>query len=122
MLGYLVSLKDKNFDCISFLDGDKEDEIMVRGSHYSDFGEKAPGSPLGDMYHIITFRDSHEEEGCYGEFESCEGILIDPLEYISRMIQLGYYGIVSKKTSTSEKFVQRLLDFLQTEEYTDETN
>jgi hypothetical protein len=42
--------------------------------------------------------------------DSIEAILSDPLEYISGLIPSGFYGIIAKRTTTSEKIINKLLD------------
>ena len=74
---------------------------MLFRSEYSDLGKK---------YHIILFQ-SHKTEDKYINFDSFEAILIDPLEYISELISTGFCGIIARKTTTSVKLIDKLLDF-----------
>ena len=41
------------------------------------------------------------------ELEKFEAILVDPKVYVSRMVKADYYGMVAKKTTTSEDFVAK---------------
>ena len=99
MLDYLYQFKDEYFDTISFLPIPNPDDITVLSSRYTDDGEKIGGSKLGDRYHILLFKWNHKEELIHDDFEA---ILICPLEYISHLIDCGWHGMVSKKTTTSQ--------------------
>ena len=54
---------------------------------------------MGDLYDIILFR--LDEEYDITDLDRFEGILVDPREYVSRMVKSDWYGMVSRKTSTS---------------------
>jgi hypothetical protein len=101
-----------NNDCDSyvFLPTEEDDNIHVQASEYKDKGTKLGGSIMGDCYHIIIFRE--DEEGCITDLDKFEGILSAPVEYITRMIKENWFGIVCRKTTTSEEFVNRTFDKL----------
>jgi hypothetical protein len=53
-----------------------------------------------------------KESGKLIDPEKFEAILLEPLEYISNMIKSDWYGIVARKTTTSQKFVDTIFDKL----------
>jgi hypothetical protein len=110
MLDFLKPLKKEPFDFLTFLEGDSEGQITICGQEYAIKGEPVGGSDLGPSYHIVLFRDSKEKKDEYGDLDSFEAILGDPLEYISGLIPSGFYGIIAKKTTTSDKIINKLLD------------
>jgi hypothetical protein len=110
MLDFLEPLKEEKFDFITFFEGEKVDSISVMGQFYNEPGEPVGGSSLGDSYHIILFK-SHKTEDKYVDLDNFEAILADPLEYMSGLIPSGFYGVIARKTTTSDGIIQRLLDF-----------
>ena len=101
-----VFRKINNYDTIFFVpneESDDENEVKVEIAQYKEHGEKIGGNDLGDMYDIILFR--MDEEYNVTDLDKFEGILLDPREYVSRMIKQDWYGMVSKKTTTSYKLV-----------------
>jgi len=107
----LSELAKQNYDTILFLPGEKDNEIRVEGSVYKDPGQKLDGSESGDCYHIILFK--LEEEGNPIHLDKFEAILLAPLEYIARLIPDEWYGVVSKKTTTSQSFIESTFDKLK---------
>jgi len=101
-----------NNDCDSYVFLPTEDEtIHVQASEYKDKGIKLDGSPMGDCYHIILFRE--DEEGELVDVDKFEGILTAPVEYIMRMIKEDWFGVVCRKTTTSDEFVNNVFAKLQ---------
>ena len=113
MLDYLQHLKKENLDFFTFLAGDEEGRIDVMTSQYSNPGEKIGGNALGDLYHIVLFRDSKKNPNEYDEVDDFEAILSCPLEYASGLIPGGFYGIIAKKTTTSHKLMDKLLALMK---------
>lgn len=113
MLDYLQTLKEKKLDFFTFLAGDEEGRIDIMSSEYANPGEKIGGNTLGDMYHIVLFRDSKENPEEYDEVDDFEAILACPLEYASGLIPGGFYGIIARKTTTSQKLVNKLLALMK---------
>jgi hypothetical protein len=106
----LDELQKVKYDFISFLSGEKKDSIAIMASDYSDAGEPVGGNDLGEMYHILLFRDHKDDPEKYDDVDSFEAILVSPSEYIARLIPAGFYGVVGRKTTTSEKIFKKLLD------------
>ncbi len=113
MLDFLEPLKKQNVDFFTFLAGENDGHIQVMGSEYANPGEKIGGSSLGDLYHIVLFRDSKVDREEYDEVDSFEAILTCPLEYASGLIPGGFYGIIAKKTTNSHKIMDKLLAMMK---------
>lgn len=113
MLDYLQPLKEQKIDFFTFLAGEAEGQVNIMGSEYSNPGESVGGNSLGDLYHIVLFRDSKEDRDEYDEFDSFEAILACPLEYASGLIPGGFYGIIARKTTTSHKLMNKLLAMMK---------
>jgi hypothetical protein len=107
----LDSLKEiVDYDTIFFTPHSEEDNMVnIEFSKYKNTGEKLGGSELGDNFDIIVFR-LDDEEDLVIDLDRFEGILIEPREYISRMIKSDWYGMVSRKTTTSDKIVDGVFD------------
>jgi len=113
MLDYLQPLKERKLDFFTFLAGDEEGQIDIMSSEYATPGERVGGNSLGDMYHIVLFRDSEENPEEYDNVDDFEAILACPLEYASGLIPGGFYGIIARKTTTSQKLVNKLLALMK---------
>lgn len=112
MLEYLKQLKDSNPDVIMFLPGEKDNSLVVMGQEYKNPGIKLDGSESGDCYHIILFKQDQETYDVKF-LDKFEAILTSPLDYISMLIPDDWFGIICKKTTTSEKFAKEAFDNLQ---------
>lgn len=108
MLDFLKEVKEENFDAFFFVPGPEEDSVRVEGAKYKDPGENVGGNKMGDMYHIMLFKQ--DDAGNPVDPDLFEAILIEPLEYVSRMITCDFYGFVAKKTTTSGNFVTSTFD------------
>ena len=106
----LEEIKKAKHDFITFLSGDKKDSIVIMASDYNKPGKSVSASTLGEMYHIVLFRDHKTDKEKYDNVDSFEAILVEPCEYISRLIPCGFYGIIGRKTTTSKKLFKKLLD------------
>jgi len=99
-----VFKKINEFDTIFFVPNDESDDdnqVKIEIAQYREKSDKVDGSPMGDMYEIILFR--MDEEYNMTDLDKFEGILVEPREYVSRMIKEDWYGMVTKKTTTSDK-------------------
>jgi hypothetical protein len=114
MLDFLKEMNDDDieYDAIFFLPGEKPNTLQIEGSVYKDPGEKTGGGVMGDGYHIIIFRENAEEDKLY-DIDRFDAVLTHPIEYISRMIKDNWFGIVAKKTTTSNNFIQNTFDKLK---------
>ena len=113
MLEFLKPLSKQKYDCVTFFQSDKKGQIRVEGQLYQNPGEKMAGNSIGDMWHIILYRDSEVDESKYADLDYFDAIVGDPLEYISTLIPHGFYGLVARKTTTSNEFINRCLDIIK---------
>ena len=101
----------EDYDTIFFVphfEKPNQEQVKIEVAKYVDKGEKLNGTEMGDMYDIILFRLN--EECDITDLDRFEGILLDPRVYISRMIGDDWYGMVTKKTTTSKPFSDRVFD------------
>jgi len=112
MLDYLQKLKndpDGPYDAIFFLPTDDEETLKVEVAMFKEPGEKIGGSQIGDSYNIVLFRDNPEDDNQWIT-DRFDAILIDPYEYVSGLIPQNWYGIVARKTTSSDAFIQKIFD------------
>ena len=106
MLPFLEEIRDENFDCITFLPGKNHGEMKLEGGSYYEKGDEIR-SNLGCVYHITIFK---QKDDMTSDFDCFEATLIDPLVYLSHIIKSGFFGVISKKTTTSEEFNQDMVN------------
>jgi hypothetical protein len=111
MLDSLKQFKDEDYDSILFMPTEEENQVHFQVSKYKEPGIKLDGSTIGDCYHIILFKE--DEEGLVINLDMFEAILMAPLEYISQLLPDEWFGIICKKTTTSEKYVLETFDNLK---------
>jgi hypothetical protein len=107
MLDFLKPLKDEEYDAFFFLPGESDEQIHIELNHYKNPGEKIKGSEIGDWWHIVLFKEG--EEGDITNLDNFEAILGCPLEYASTLIPNNWNGMIAKKTTTSDAFVEKLV-------------
>jgi len=112
MLDFLKELKGEEHDAILFLPGDKKDQIHIESATYKNPGQNLGNSEMGNAYHVIIFKEDNDVEGIYG-VDRFDAIFIDPLEYISGLIPKQWYGVVARKTTTSNNFIETVFAKLQ---------
>lgn len=105
----LNEMKKNQFDFLTFLDSDKEGQIAIMASDYSNRGEDIGGNSMGKEYHIVLFRDHKTNSDKYDELDYFDAVLVDPLEYVSGLIPAGFYGVIGRKTTTSGKIIDKLV-------------
>jgi len=111
MLESLKHLKDEKLDTYTFFPSEVDGQIHFKGSNYAVPGTKLDGSEMGDCYHIILFKESEEETVIH--LDRFEAILIDPLEYMSRLLLDGWFGVICKKTTTSHEYIEETFDMIK---------
>jgi len=93
MLSYLEDVRD--YDTLWFLPiEDEESSLHVTANQYKEAGEPIGGGLMGPEWHIVLFKSEQN----------------DPREYISSLIPQGWYGLVARKTTTSNKFIESVID------------
>lgn len=96
MKEFLLPLRNKDFDGLNFY-RNQDGNLEINGFGYKNPGEKLEGSEMGDLYDIIIFSEEPPKMP-----ERFKAILISPLDYVSRMMEDGFLGIVAKATTTSD--------------------
>ena len=94
-----LRLKTEDYDGINFYineDGDIEVDVFT----YNTPSEKLKGSDMGDLYDIIIFPEEPPKMP-----ERFSAVLSSPTHYVSRMIEDGFLGVVARKTTTSDEFM-----------------
>lgn len=110
MLEKLQVLKEEDYDALFFLPGEEKDTIHLEGATYKDPGESLGGSSMGSSYHVILFQE--DENGELFGIDKFEAIFADPLVYMSNLLPSGIFGIMAKRTTTSNNFIQKTFDKL----------
>lgn len=103
MREFLQQLKNNNYDGINFYRNDDGD-LEVSQFELKHPGEKIGGTELGDFFDIIIIQENPPKMP-----ERFQAILTSPIDYISRMIEDGFYGVVVKFTTTSEKVMDNIM-------------
>lgn len=112
MKNYLKKLENEDFDMIQFLPTEEDSELNILTSKYKDPGTKLDNTVMGDCYHVILFK-LNEDSDAVEHLDRYDGILTAPLEYISSLIPQNWYGVICKKTTNSNEFVNKIFATLQ---------
>jgi hypothetical protein len=113
MLDFLKPISKREYDVVTFFESPEQDKIQVECNSYSDPGEAVGYSSVGFMYHIILVKNHDEDPDKFTNFDAFDAILACPMTYISQLIPQGWYGIIAKKTTTSQKFIDKSIDNLK---------
>lgn len=113
MLEILKDLSKEDYDAYFFLPGEKKGMLYLEGSNYVNKGDEVDGSNfnLGKCFHILVFKE--DKDGMISTIDRFEGIVGAPLEYISEMIKMKWFGMLCLKTTTSNTFVDDIFDKIQ---------
>jgi hypothetical protein len=105
-----VFKKMEDFDILFFTPHDEnEDEIKIESAHYRTRGEPIELGCAGDnSFDIVLFH--YDDENGLTDLDKFQAVLIEPREYVSRMIKEDWYGFVARKTTTSARVVQEMFD------------
>ena len=112
MLDFLKEISKEEHDAIFFLPGDKMDQVEIESAVYKNPGENIGGSSLGHAYHVILFKEDTKRDKLY-DVDRFDAIFVDPFEYISGLITHNWFGVIARKTTTSNTFIQKTFDKLQ---------
>ena len=100
MLDVLRNIKE--YDTIFFVPHPEDDnQVKLEVAQYKKAGEKIGGSSMGDNFDIILFRLNDDYD--ITDLDRFDAILVEPREYVSRMVKEDWYGMVSRKTTTSDE-------------------
>ena len=112
MLDFLKEFSNDKPDAILFLPGDKEGQVQIEAATYKDPGESIGGSYLGNAYHVILFKEDTKKDKLY-DVDRFDAVFVDPFEYISGLIPQNWFGVIARKTTTSNTFIQKTFDKLK---------
>ena len=105
MLDVLREIKE--YDAIFFVPHpENDDQVKIEAAVYKEPSEKIGGSSMGDLFDIILFR--LDEDDVVTDLDRFDGILVEPRTYISRMIKEDWYGMVSRKTTISNRITDKV--------------
>ena len=103
----LKEMFESNIDGICFIPQDEMyEEISIRTFSYKKKQKAEYVENLGYRYHIVLYK-ADPINGIYEE-DNFSAILTDPHVYANWIISCGFYGIISKKTKGSTKFINEI--------------
>ena len=111
MLQCFEPMKGADYDCLTFLPT-TDNNIHIEAGKLTNPGEKLGGSSMGDSYEIVLFKDGDNGATDIDHFKAILGC---PIEYASFIIPAGWYGLITKWTTTSEEIISELLDKLKSD-------
>lgn len=97
-------MKSELCDAITFLPStETEGETVIQGLTYKEKGETIGSSSIGDLFDIILFREGPDE---YYDNEQFQAILVCPYTYSEKIMRDGHFGMIARKTTTSNTVVE----------------
>ena len=105
MLEYFKDIED--YDALFFMPHPDVD-IHIQTNKYRNPGIPVDVCSVGPSWHILLFK-CNEETDTLENLDAFDAVLSDPREYISTLIPQGWFGIVAKKTTTSNSFISDAL-------------
>lgn len=109
MLSFLEDIKE--YDALFFMPNEVCD-LHIQSNIYKEPGTPVGGGSVGPEWHIVLFQHDEEEDKVIN-LDHFDAILSDPREYISSLIPEGWFGVVARKTTTSETFLKDALDMFK---------
>lgn len=106
MLSCFEPMKNSKFDTLTFFPTRDGENVTIEVGNMIDSGEKLGGSMMGDSYQIVLFKDGEEGPTHIDNFTAILGC---PLEYASFLIPAGWYGMITKWTTTSNEIINDLV-------------
>lgn len=106
MLEYLKDIEE--YDALFFMPHPEVD-IHIQSNRYKNPGTPIDVGSVGPTWHVLLFK-CNEETDTVENLDAFDAVLSDPREYISTLIPEGWFGIVAKKTTTSNSFISEALD------------
>ena len=83
--------------------------LFVEELELLSYKEESPiieNHELGLKYHILSFKDNNNSIEDISYFEA---ILGDPIHYVNNLIKLNYKGLIAKKTTNSNKLIDKMV-------------
>lgn len=93
---------DEGVDGVSFMPINSDLDLDLKGFRYNSRA-KYETYNLGHKYHILIYKVC--DDGYIQNLDNFEAILTAPYTYVSNLIKCDFFGVVSKKTTRSKKFV-----------------
>ena len=109
MREFLQQLKNNDFDGINFYRNDDGD-LEFSQFQFKEPGEKIGGTELGDYFDIIILQEDPPKMP-----ERFQAILISPIDYGDRLAEVGFYGVVTKFTTTSKEIMDDIMVNMEVE-------
>ena len=99
-----------NADGVTFLpaNGNVHD-LNITGFKYTKKSKYEIGN-LGHLYHIMIYKCTND--GMITHPDNFVAVLTDPYVYVSSIIESGFFGVVTKKTKSSNKFIKEMFQGL----------
>jgi hypothetical protein len=100
-------IKEEKCDAILIMPSTTDpDETTIQGLTYKQPGDKIGGSSMGDLYDILTFKQTGENS--FGFQDHFQAILVCPYTYTEKLFNEGNLGLVARVTTTSQDMVSRI--------------
>lgn len=107
MKDFLKGFFDGGSDGICFFPHEDFEDVVIKSFVYKR-KNKPEVSANGITYHIMLYKI--DDFGQVYSRDNFTAILTDPAVYVDWIIRCGFYGLVSKKTRYSSKFVKEIFD------------
>ena len=88
---------------------EKENHTHIESFSYVTPGEAVKGSDMGSKYEILFLEPSEEYDDMILE-DRFVAILSDPVIYLHHLVTSGFFGIIGKKTTTSDLFFDSVME------------
>lgn len=99
----LKEMFDDNVDGVTFLPSGELHNVEIKGFNYNT-KSKYEKSDLGNSFHIMLYKCL--DDGTIIQNDLFTATLTDPYVYVHHLIVCGFFGVVSKKTKKSSKFIK----------------
>ena len=109
MREFLQQLKNNDFDGVNFY-RNEDGDLEFSQFQFKEPGEKIGGTELGDYFDIIIVQEDPPKMP-----ERFQAILISPIDYVDRMAEVGFYGVVTKFTTTSKEIMDDIMVNMEVE-------
>lgn len=110
MIKELEVYKDADYDSIFFLpDENVKEAIRIESMTYANRGERfitPDGSPI---WHVLVMDVNTIGQNKLTNEDIVDAVLLDHLEYLSSLITTNFYGVLSRKTTTSRIIIENVL-------------
>lgn len=99
-------LGDDTYDALMVVPHEKKNNLRIEFLKYKEPGELHDPNELGEWHDIFLFEEGDDDD--FINKDRFSAVLLDPIEYMSRLAKGGIYGIIGKKTSTSKEFFDNI--------------